>query len=919
MGAGRIVPRTIYVLAAKLRGLLGRRCAEADTAEELEAHLALHIADNLRAGMLPAEARRQALLRLGGMDAAKEACRDQRGWPRLDALARDLRQAVRQIRRHPGYAAVVVVILALGIGANVAIFSLMDAIMVRPLPVPAAAQLVRFNWSSQHQARFGDWSSYGDCAFGRESYRRGCTFSSPDFQALAKDHQDFDAMFATRGTAQLQIGAGGRTTLTFARLASGGFFSALGLEPALGRLFGSEDGRSGAPPVAVLDYGYWQSRFGGDRAVIGRAIDLNGHPVTVIGVAPRSFHGLQPGIEENLWLPLRAAPAIGVVLKWPGPQNYWLEVIGRLRPGRSAQQALADESARFQIAARSGNSPPFTAANPPALGITSAAHGLSALGNYFSQPLYLLLAAVGLILLLVCANIAGLALARGDGRRREMALRLALGAGRGRIVQQLLTESVLRAIGGGIVAIAVGWAAAAALAGFFSRNVPYPVHLAVAPDPRVLAFTAAVAVGVGILFGLLPALRLADRRLEPAIRSGGAAIAGRPRRRFGRHGAAGGLVVAQVAIAVVVTAGAGLLLRTLGNLEGRNPGFSTRNLLLFAVDLGDSRLTPAQRASLIPSLRRGLAALPGVTAASYSMTALLAGDRSRGGLRFKPGGKETRSALNLSIGPGYFATMGIPVLAGREVRRGDIAAAENWPPRVVAVNEALAKKYFPRGNALGSTVWTEAGKPMRIIAIVGDTLYQGMRGTMQPTIYYPRQSEHIYFVLRTATAPAALMPEVRKFMARAAPELPLFDLHTQRQMIARTLLLERLLTDLFSLFALMALALGAIGLFGLLAYEVGRRRREIGLRMALGARTGQVLGSVLAEGLAVAAVGVAIGLALAAVLTRYLRAMLYGVRSTDPVSLGAAAVVLLVAAGLAAWLPARRAAAVDPWVALREE
>lgn len=913
-------PRGIRVLAARLRSLVDRRRAEAEAAEELEAHVALHTADNLRAGMSPAEARRQALVQLGGMEAAKEACRDQRGWPWVEALARDLRQAVRQIRRHPGYAAVVVIILALGIGANVAIFSLIDALMVRPLPVPAAAQLVRFNWSSPRRANLGDWSAYGDCAFGRASYRRGCTFSYPVFQALATDHQDFAAMFATGGTEQLQIGAGGQTTFAFARFASGGFFPALGLEPALGRLFDPEDDRLGAPPVAVLDYGYWRSRFGGDRGVIGRAIDLDGHPVTVIGVAPPSFLGLQPGLEENLWLPLRDDAAVtGSPSATLDTQNYWLEVIGRLRPGRSAQQALADESARFQIAAGKGNPPFFTPENPPALGVTSAAHGLSALGNQFAQPLELLLAAVGLILLLACANIAGLALARGDGRRREMALRLALGAGRGRIIQQLLAESVLLAIVGGIVAIGVAWAAAAALAGFLGHGSPFPLHLAVAPDPRVLLFTAGVAIGVGIVFGLLPALRLADRRLEPEIRSGGAAIAGRPRQRVGRHGVAGGLVVAQVAIAVVVTAGAGLLLRTLSKLEGRNPGFDTRNLLLFSVDPGQSPLTPAQRASLIPSLRRGLAALPGVTAASYSMTALLGGNLSSGGLRFKPGGKETGSALTLDIGPGYFATMDIPVLDGREVRRGDIAAASNWPLRVVAVNKALAKKYFPHGNALGSTVWTEAGKPMRIIAIVGDTLYRGMRDTMQPTIYFPRQSGHIYFVLRTATAPEALVPEVRKFMMRAAPELPLFDLHTQRQIIARTLFLERLLTDLFSLFALMALALGAIGLFGLLAYEVGRRRREIGLRMALGARTGQVLGSVLGEGIMVAAVGVAIGLAVAAELTRYLRAMLYGVRPTDPLSLGAAAVVLLAAAGLAAWLPARRAASVDPWQALREE
>ncbi|MGH9527096.1 MAG: FtsX-like permease family protein, partial [Terriglobales bacterium] len=524
--------------------------------------------------------------------------------------------------------------------------------------------------------------------------------------------------------------------------------------------------------------------------------------------------------------------------------------------GRSAGQAQADESARFDIAAERGNPPVVTAANLPILGITSAAHWLSALGNDLSRPLDLLMAVVGLILLLACANIAGLALARGDGRRREMALRLALGAGRGRIIQQLLAESVLLAIAGGIVAIGVAWAAAAALVGFLTQNSALPVHLAVAPDPRVLAFTAAVAIGVGIVFGLLPALRLADRRLEPAIRSGGAAIAGRPRRRLGRHGTAGGLVVAQVALAVVVAAGAGLLLRTLSNLETRNPGFNTRDLLLFSVDLSHSRLTPAQRASLISSLRGRLAGLPGVTAASFSAMPLLNDHLSGTDIHLRRGGEGAGGAQTLSIGPDYFATMGIPVLAGRRVRAGDLAAAGHWP-RVVVVNQALAKKYFPRGNVLGSAVWS-GGEPMRIIAVVGDTLYGGMRGPMQPTIYYPSQTNKVCFVLRTAAPPEVLVPEVRKFTMRAAPQLPLFDLHTQRQIIARTLVSERLLTDLLSLFALMALALAAIGLFGLLAYEVGQRRREIGLRMAVGARAGQVLGSVLGEGAVLAAVGVAI-------------------------------------------------------------
>ncbi|MGH9507156.1 MAG: ABC transporter permease, partial [Terriglobales bacterium] len=548
-------------------------------------------------------------------------------------------------------------------------------------------------------------------------------------------------MFATGGMAQLRVGAGGHTTLAYARFATGQFFSALGIEPVLGRLFGPEDDHVGAPPVAVLSYGYWRSRFGGDRGIVGRTVSLDEHQVTVIGVAARDLYGLQPGLAENLWLPLSDAVNIGGVdavgasgPAWLGPQDYWLEVVGRLRPGRRAGQAQADESARFEIAAERGSPPVFTAANPPILGVTSATHGLSALGNYLSRPLDLLMAVVGLILLLACANIAGLALARGDGRRREMALRLALGAGRGRIFQQLLAESVLLAIAGGIVAIGVAWASAVALVGFLSQNSPFPLHLTVAPDPRVLAFTAAVAIGVGLVFGLLPALRLADRRLEPAIRSGGAVVAGRPRRRLARHGTAGGLVVAQVALAVVVAAGAGLLLRTLSNLETRNPGFNTRHLLLFSVDLSQSRLTPAHRASLISSLRGRLADLPGVTAASFSSTALLDGSLSITSVRLKAGGKGAGAAQTLSIGPDYFATMGIPVLAGRRVRAGDLAAAGHLL-RVVVVNQALAKKYFPRGNALGSAVWSGGAKPepMRIIAVVGNTLYNQMRGAMKPT------------------------------------------------------------------------------------------------------------------------------------------------------------------------------------------
>ncbi|MGH9533887.1 MAG: ADOP family duplicated permease [Terriglobales bacterium] len=892
---------------------------------ELRFHLDQRAAELAAAGASPGEARRRARLEFGGLDQVKEACRDVGAARFVDTLLQDLRYGLRQLRRNPGFAAVAILTLALGIGATTAIFSLVNAVMLRPLAVKNPQRLVVLQWSANRWPKHYDESGYGDCQ-STATAAGGCSFSFPVYQALRRERRVFSGVFASAGGPVVDVAVRGRASLASTRSVSPAFFTTLGLRPAVGRFLTASDNRVGAAPTAVITYGYWQQRFGGSRAVVGRSVTVNGAPTTIVGVAPRGFEGMDPGVEWDLLLPLareRATPRHAAERR----TDFWLTVVARLAPGVSRAQAQAAASAAFLASVTGGAKPPYTRADAPHVRLLSAANGFAGLRGFLGPPLLLLLAAVGILLLTACANVASLLLARAAGREREIAVRFALGAGRARIARQLLTESAWIAAAGVVLGLGLAYAGAQALAAFVAENLAGIVQLKLhaAPDLRVLGFAVGVAVVTALLFGLAPAVQARHARLGMAMKSGEAGLAGSGRRWLNLGN---GLVVAQVALAILALAGAGLLVRTVANLEAENVGFNTRNLLLFGISPKLDGYKGARLARLFPALREKLAALPGVISVSYASDMLLAHDSWRTGIELPGQRKEAGASNALAVGSGFFRTMGIPWLAGRRFTARELGTAAGavgtGAGEVAVVNAAFARRFFRGRSPLGRVfnVNRETHRGTEIIGEVAETKYSSLRQPDGPTLYYPFAPNGAgggYFVLRTAVAPAALIADVRRVVAKMDPTLPVFGMRTQRQVMRRTIFAQRLVAWLSSLFGALALVLAAVGLYGLMAYETARRTREIGLRMALGADRSDLVWGVIGRGLGLAAAGAMVGAVAAVAVTQFLRSMLFGVRPGDPATLAAVAALLAAVMVAACYVPARRAAKVDPMVALRSE
>ncbi len=911
-----------------------------DFAEELQSHLALET-DRLReAGMSQAEAERAARLKLGNPTHIQERFYEAHRWIWFDQFRQDLRYGLRQLRRNRGFAAVAILTLALAIGGNTAIFSLLDAIMLRPLPVPRPGQLVFFNWKAANWPKTVSFSSYGDCLFRYSTIHpvNSCSFPMPVLHRLERDRRDFSGVFATSGLQRFSVQAGGSAALTWGRFYTGEFFATLGLAPARGRFFGPADDRDGAAPVAVLANDYWRSHFNADPNVVGREIRVNDYPVKVVGVAPRGFHGLHLGFHEAIWLPLADEPLLfhfspKTAALQAGGQTFWLEIVGRLRPHVTRARAQAAAGVLFEQETTAGGHPNFKPSDHPQLLLTSAAHGLRLLQNNFSSTFYLLLAAVGVVLLIACANLAGLSLARVGARQREMAMRLALGARRRRLVRQLLTESLLPALLGAALGVGLAYAGATWLVQFLSHGWFVSLQFNLSPDWRVLGFTLAITLLAAVLSGLAPAWGAIRIAVAPALKENP------EQRALGRGWSAGNLlVVIQTALAVLMLAGAGLLARSLLNLETRKPGFQPNHLLFLRLqfpDIGNaSRRAPASRKfnagmpgwQTASELRRRLAALPGVAASSYAGYVPLGGSLSSGDIYLSaPMGKHPKSAgeaITQQVGPHYFATLGIPLLAGRRFHANEFAPPASFPAHpVVIVNQAFAQKYFHGANPLGARLWQSGAKhpASEIVGVAGNNLVSSLRDAVQPEIYMPAQLTFMAYAVRTRGPAAAMLPSIRALVKQAAPEAPIVYLRTENQIIARSLYQERLTGGLISLFALLVVALACLGLYGLLAYEVARRRREIGIRMALGAASARVERMVVGRGLLLALAGVAAGLGAALALTRFLASRLYGLKPNDPATLALVGLLFLALAAVACWLPARRAAQLDPWQALRSE
>src|SRR5271157_648197 len=931
---------------AKLGALFRRSRPVDDLAEEIRLHLAMDEQENLEAGMAPEEAHYAALRRFGNVTLAQERSREMWGWNWAETLWQDLRYGLRQLAKSPGLTSVIVLSLALGIGANTAIFSLIDAVMLKMLPVRQPEQLVLLSWvTPDHPDMIHSLSGNFD-----RDKRGGFTstsFSYPIFDDIRASNPAFSSVLAFADTDRLNVGVGGQAGLARGQLVSGDFFSTLGVPAAIGRTITPADDTAGASPAAVISYGYWARRFGRDPLVVGKAITVNGVPFSLVGVAAPEFFGVQPGASIDVWIPLRTQPQVdpgwaqyatpGEVSKFTARDDWWVVILGRLKPGASEQQARAalDVVVRQNVASIEPPPParrsPDVAYEPPRVELASASKGLNSLRQEFSKPLTILMAVVGLVLLIACANVANLLLARATSRQKEIAMRLALGSGRRRLIRQLLTESVLLAVAGGALGVILAYWASDVLLAFMSSGRD-PVILHVSPNPNVLGFTAAVSVLTGILFGLAPAVRGTRLDLTPALKEGAARIVGSGGRSRGLRLELGkALVVAQVAMSLLLLIGAGLFVRTLTNLESENVGFDRHNLLLFGIDPTQAAYKGERLARFYEELRRRIEAVPGVRSASLSRHTFINGGVSDSGVAIqgytpKPGESVNDGSVSVhvnSVGPEFFETFGIPMVLGRTLDDKDIAAAT----KVAVVNRAFARKYLAGTSPIGRRFGfgdQRASSDIAIVGVVGDARYGQLRAEAPPTVFVPyaqniQDLAEMTFEVRTTGDPTHWMGAIRQTVQGLDRNLPLFDVKTQTEQIEQATFQERLFARFSSFFGLLALVLACVGLYGMMAYAVARRTNEMGIRMALGAEPGKILQMVLHEATTLVALGIVIGVPAALAASRLIATLLYGLKSTDPLTIISATAVLAGVALLAGYLPARRASRVDPMVALRYE
>jgi predicted permease len=937
----------------RLRSLFRKGRVEKELTEELRFHLEKLIEERVAKGMLPADARHSALRELGGIDQIKEECRDVRRVNYIESFFQDLRYGLRQLRRSPGFAAVAVLSLALGIGANTAIFSLIDAVLLKALPVQNPQELALLNWSSHGWAEGIMNNVAGEMDQDEAGRMTSPSFSNAVYDEMRTHSQVFSSVLALAGNdSQLNLGYQGEPGRAEGELVSGTFFSTLGVEPILGRSITPDDDRFGASPVAVISYGYWERRFGHDAGIVGRKITVNAVPFTIAGVCPPEFYGVQPGRSVEVWLPLHTQPLVepswsgsGV---WNGAgvppgeslfttrDNWWLVIMGRLKPGITFQHARPELEVLLQHGMAPDLKPSIKPETIPHLDILPGSKGLNDLRDQFSKPLFILMTVVGLVLLIACANVANLLLARATTRHREVAVRLAIGAGRRRLIRQLLTESMLLSTLGGAVGLLFAFWGTHVLMVFMSSGRD-PISLSVTPDPRVLGFTAAVSVLTGILFGLSPALRTTRMDLTPALKQSGGRLPGAVQARRGMLlGLGKTLVIIQVALSLLLLVGAGLFIRTLINLQNVNAGFDQHNLLLFGIDPTQDGYRQQRLANFYQELARGIAALPGVRSVSASHNTLVGGGGNVIRTRIlgyipKAGEKdEGVSAWVNTVGPHFFETMGMRLALGRSLGEGDTEAA----PKVAVINQTFARQYLREDNPIGRRFGfgdAKSSTDIEIVGAVGDAKFHDLRQETPPTIYLPfLQSVSgptavlgalgaMHFEVRTAGDPLAIAPAVRRVAQAMDPNIALYDLRSQTEQIDQTLFQERLFARLTGFFGILAALLGCIGVYGIMAFATTGRTREIGIRMALGASRGEILGMVLRETFVLLGVGITAGILVALVAARLISTLLYGLKPTDPLTVIGAALLMLAAAAVAGYVPARRATKVDPMVALRYE
>jgi predicted permease len=822
----------------------------------------------------------------------------------------DLRYTLRSLGRHPGFTLVIVATLALGIGANTAIFSLLDQLLLRRLPVERPEELVILDGPGPFAGRTNNDQ----------------TFSYPMYRDFRDSNQVFTGVIARFPTA-ISAGIDGVVERVQSELVSGNYFDVLGVRPLIGRAFHQDDDlRPGGHPVVMLSHGYWVRRFGRDPFVLNKTIDLNGRPMTVVGIAPPGFRSVDATATPDVFVPLMMKASM--TPSWDDLENRrtrWVNVIARLRPGVSSEQAATAMNVLYrqlneqEVKALTTASAAFRQrfVNKP-LVIAPGGGGFSNLRSEVSMPLFLMMGMVGLVLMIACANIASLLMARSASQEREVAICLALGAARRRVVSQRILESVSFACLGGAAGLLVAaWTGDLLIAALMPRGLG--ASLTTTFDARLVLFTVVVSLVTALLFGLGPAIQSSRPSLTNALKEGGTVLGGRRHVRLRK-----GLVVAQVALAVLLLSGAGLFARSLYNLRHLDPGFRPDGLLTFSVDPSLGGYAQTRLIGFVQALTERLAAMPGVRSVSCALIPAMASDE--GHITVKVEGYESKDGEDMSpgfnyVGPAYFSTMGIPVLSGREFSDRDGASS----PRVAVVNEAFARYFFGEDDPIGRRIsFRRDNLSMEIVGVVENSKFTSLRETQQRYVYTPYMQQTsldaITFYVRTASGlPASLGPMVLERANQLDRNLPLFDLRTVVAQIDDSLIVERMVAALSAAFGLLATMLAAIGLYGVMAYTVARRTREIGVRMALGAGRSDVVGLILHEAGMLAAAGVLVGLPAAYALTRLAQSQLFGVSSSDPLVMSGAVLFLVGVTLTAGFIPAHRASRVDAMTALRHE
>jgi predicted permease len=910
--------------------VLGRR-DDARLRAEIEAHIALQTEENLRAGMNAAEARRKALVRFGAVPAISESYHAEAGLPRIESALQDLRYAFRKLGKSPGFAAIATISLALAIGANTTIFSVTRQILYQRLAVSDASHLRLLMWTgtSEHVAVHHIHGDRNLLPGGRVS---SPAFSYPAYQQL-RAHNDVLGDLVGFRESGMNATIGEQAEGVLAELVSENYYPVLGIQPQLGRAITAADNTVSSPPVAIISDALWDRDFNRAPTVLGQSIKLNDVPVTIIGVNPKGFTGAKstlPSETPDITVPLALQPILTPSANgtsWLGdPTQWWVNILGRSKPGVSDAAAQSALDGRLSAIVRA-TVPLKKGQDIPRLEVLDGSRGLFEQEQVFAQPLSILMLLVGMVLLLACANIANLMLARTAQRQREMSVRIAMGAGRWRIVRQMLIESLVLAFLGGLLGLAIG---------YFGR-LTFPElaeaawqksKLVIQFDWPVFGFTALITMLTGILFGMAPAFAAARAEVNQGLKEGSSTATRR------REGIGGKLLVGfQIALSTVLVIGAGLFLHTLARMNDIDPGFRTHNLLIAELPLAQNRYPAGKDIALHQKVEEAMAAIPGVEAVAPAMESYLSDDLSD--TDFVPQGESYDANKTVvepfnAVGIHFFQTMGMPILAGRPFGEQDTETS----PRVGIINQALAKARFPGLNPLGRT-FTLAGHnrdghggelstdQIEIVGICADTLYSDLRETAPPQFFLPyvQQSQvgGMIYMIRTRVKADTVVSALRRAVRAVDPDLPLIDVRTQDQQIETDLQQERLFMVLTSGFGILALLLASVGIYGVMSYAVAQRTNEFGIRLALGATRGGLMAIVLGESSWIAMAGVGAGLMVAFLLGHFVRSMLYGIAAYDPVTLLSATFLLLVVALGASWIPALRAAKMDPLQALRAE